>query len=82
MPVPFYFYFLFIFFLYHLSLLYPLDLPASAFLIFKNIFERFYLFIQEKGREGERRREILMCSISCLSHFPKKGSSPQPRHVP
>ena len=38
-----------------------------------------YLFL-ERGRKGERGREISMCG--CLLHTPYWGPGLQPRHVP
>ena len=40
----------------------------------------FIHFLRERGREGERGRETLVCG--CLSHAPYWGPGPQPRHVP
>ena len=50
------------------------------------VFLRFYVFIfRERGREGERGRETLMCErtlISCFSHDTNQRPGLQPRHVP
>ena len=46
--------------------------------IFKNIL--FIYFFREKGREGERERETLMCA--CPSRAPNWRPGPQLRHVP
>ena len=48
-------------------------------------FLRFYLFIFRERREGERGAEhgcVRERLIGCLSHAPKWGPGPQPRHVP
>ena len=59
-------------------------LVCNRFII--NIFLRFYLFISERGREGEREGEKHQCvretSISCLSCTTNRGLGPKPRHVP
>ena len=51
-----------------------------SFLIFE-----FYLFIlRDKGKEGERERNIDVWEIhlGCFSHSLSWGPGPQPRHVP
>ena len=46
-----------------------------------DFFKRFYLFIfRERGREGQRGKETLMCG--CLSRDPYWGPGLQPRRVP
>ena len=45
------------------------------------LFKRFYLFIfRQRGREGERGRETLMCG--CLSSTPYWGPGPHPGMCP
>ena len=48
--------------------------------------KKFYFFILERGREGEKEGEKHQCTretlIGCLSYAPSQGPGPQSRHVP
>ena len=62
------------------------SLYATSAFLFPFLKDFIYLFIFERGREGEREGEKHQCvretSTSCLLHAPNWGLSLQPRHVP